>query len=416
MSTSSAPSLTRLVEGDPTLQIERDRDSGEMILSGLSESHVQLSAGRLASKFHVEVDIKDRRVPYRETVTARGQASTCTRSKPAAADSTPASPCAWNRSRAERDLSSATRFVGGAVPRNYIPAVEKGVVESLPRGRLPLTDLRVTLYDGKHHDVDSSEMAFKLAASQALKESVSSARPILLEPIHSLRINRPRILDRRHHQRSQFPTRSRAGHGAGRRAARLNRRGRRGPNGRVPPLRDRPPLHDRRPRHLRLAVRALRSGPRARRPKGPPGSRSGRCRLKNRDRQEAHRHGLRSDQALGGTSLRGTDDQLRVRPGTSNPPATWTPTLNRRDYSSDSGSGRSSKTIRTRSVTVSEPAATGVGAKSASSAAKARASATGVRARSADRGQFNDPRNLVAHVIGDRVGSRLRIVDRVQQR
>ena len=82
-------------------------------------------------------------------------------------------------------------IVDGAAPRNYIPAVEKGVVESLPRGTFPLTNLRVVLYDCKHHDVDSSEMAFKLAATQALKDCVSSSRPLLLEPIHSLHFTVP---------------------------------------------------------------------------------------------------------------------------------------------------------------------------------------------------------------------------------
>lgn len=185
------PSLTRLVEGDPTLRIERDRDSGETILSGLSESHVQLSAGRLASKFHVEVDIKDRRVPYRETVTARGQAEYLHKKQTGGSGQYARVALRVEPQPRGAGFEFSDEIVGGAVPRNYIPAVEKGVVESLPRGTFPLTDLRVTLYDGKHHDVDSSEMAFKLAASQALKDCVSSARPILLEPIQTFRITAP---------------------------------------------------------------------------------------------------------------------------------------------------------------------------------------------------------------------------------
>jgi elongation factor G len=185
------PSLARLVENDPTLQIERDRDSGQTILSGLSESHVQLSAGRLASKFHVEVDITDRRVPYRETVTARGQAEYLHKKQTGGSGQYARVALRVEPQPRGAGFEFSDEIVGGAVPRNYIPAVEKGVVESLPRGAFPLTDLRVTLYDGKHHDVDSSEMAFKLAASQALKESVSSARPILLEPIQTFRITAP---------------------------------------------------------------------------------------------------------------------------------------------------------------------------------------------------------------------------------
>ncbi len=185
------PSLARLVEGDPTLHIERDRDSGETILSGLSESHVQLSAGRLASKFRVEVEIKDRRVPYRETVTSVGQAEYLHKKQTGGSGQYARVALRVEPQPRGAGFEFSDEIVGGAVPRNYIPAVEKGVVESLPRGDFPLTDLRVTLYDGKHHDVDSSEMAFKLAASQALKESVSSARPILLEPVLSLRITAP---------------------------------------------------------------------------------------------------------------------------------------------------------------------------------------------------------------------------------
>ena len=185
------PSLARLVEGDPTLQIERDRDSGETILSGLSESHVQLSAGRLASKFHVEVEIRDRSVPYRETVTAKGQAEYLHKKQTGGSGQYARVALRVEPQPRGAGFEFNDEIVGGAVPRNYIPAVEKGVVESLPRGTFPLTDLRVTLYDGKHHDVDSSEMAFKLAASQALKESVSSARPILLEPIQTFRITAP---------------------------------------------------------------------------------------------------------------------------------------------------------------------------------------------------------------------------------
>ena len=185
------PSLARLVEGDPTLRIERDRDSGETILSGLGESHVQLAADRLFRKFKVEVEIHDRRVPYRETITSVGQAEYLHKKQTGGHGQYARVALRVEPQARGAGFEFADEIVGGAVPRNYIPAVEKGVVESLPSGTFPLTDLRVVLYDGKHHDVDSSEMAFKLAASQALKEGVSSARPILLEPIHSLRITAP---------------------------------------------------------------------------------------------------------------------------------------------------------------------------------------------------------------------------------
>ena len=185
------PSLTRLVEEDPTLRIERDRDSGETILSGLGESHVQLAADQLLRKFKVEVDIRDRRVPYRETVTAVGQAEYLHKKQTGGHGQYARVALRVEPLERGAGFEFSDSIVGGAVPRNYIPAVEKGVVESLPSGAVasyPLTDVRVVLYDGKHHDVDSSEMAFKLAASQALREATGSARPILLEPIQSYRI------------------------------------------------------------------------------------------------------------------------------------------------------------------------------------------------------------------------------------
>ena len=188
------PSLARLVEGDPTLRIERDRDSGETIISGLGESHVQLAADRLQRKFKVEVDIKDRRVPYRETVTSTGQAEYLHKKQTGGHGQYARVALRVEPRERGSGFEFADEIVGGAVPRNYIPAVEKGVAESLPAGALgqyQLTDLRVVLFDGKHHDVDSSEMAFKLAASQALKEATQTARPILLEPIQSFRITVP---------------------------------------------------------------------------------------------------------------------------------------------------------------------------------------------------------------------------------
>ena len=188
------PSLQRLLEEDPTLHMERDAQTGETILSGLGESHVNLAAETLRRKFKVEVDVHDRRIPYRQTITARGQAE-YTHKKQTGGHGQYARVALRVEPRARGEgFEFGNEVVGGNVPRQFIPAVEKGVVEALPNGamaRYPLTDLRVVLVDGKHHDVDSSEMAFKLAASQALKEATNGARPILLEPILTLRIHVP---------------------------------------------------------------------------------------------------------------------------------------------------------------------------------------------------------------------------------
>lgn len=188
------PSLQRLIEEDLTLHMERDADTGETILSGLGESHVDLAAETLRRKFKVEVDVHDRRIPYRETVTGTGQAE-YTHKKQTGGHGQYARVALRVEPRARGEgFEFGNEVVGGNVPRQFIPAVEKGVTEALPKGAMahyPLTDLRVVLFDGKHHDVDSSEMAFKLAASQALKEATGSARPILLEPIMTYRIHVP---------------------------------------------------------------------------------------------------------------------------------------------------------------------------------------------------------------------------------
>ncbi|MCZ6544606.1 MAG: elongation factor G [Chloroflexi bacterium] len=186
--------LQHLTEEDKTLAVERDRDTGQTILSGLGESHVDLAADKLRRKFKVDVDLVDRRIPYRETVTTTARAEYLHKKQTGghgqyARVALRVEP----RSRGE-GVEFDSECVGGSIPRNFIPAVEKGVTESLPAGVLasyPLTDLKVVVYDGKHHDVDSSEMAFRLAASQALKEAAQGARPILLEPIMMMRVTVP---------------------------------------------------------------------------------------------------------------------------------------------------------------------------------------------------------------------------------
>lgn len=188
------PSLQRLLEEDPTLHVERQADTGQTILSGLGESHVELAADKLRGKFKVDVVVQDRKIPYRETISNTAEAEYLHKKQSGghgqyARVALRVEP----RGRGE-GFEFAAKVVGGSVPRNYIPAVEKGVTEALPGGvvaHYPLTDLKVTLYDGKHHDVDSSDMAFKVAGSQALKEATQKAHPVLLEPIMSVRIELP---------------------------------------------------------------------------------------------------------------------------------------------------------------------------------------------------------------------------------
>jgi elongation factor G len=186
--------LHKLAEEDPTLKLERDAQTKEIILSGVGQLHIEVTVEKLKRKFGVDVELKAPKVPYKETIKgtakAQGRLKKQTGGRGQFGD-------AWLE---VSPLPRGTGFefvdniVGGVIPRQFIPAVEKGVREALPEGFLAgyeIVDVRVRLYDGSHHSVDSSEMAFKIAASMGLKIALSNAKPILLEPIMKLEIAVP---------------------------------------------------------------------------------------------------------------------------------------------------------------------------------------------------------------------------------
>ncbi len=188
------PSLQRIVEEDPGLQLVRDAATAETLLAGMGEAHLDVAVERLNRKFHVEVELSLPRVSYLGTV-----------AKAASADFTHKKQTGGHGQYARvaievkplprgSGLKFSQRVVGGAVPKEFIPAVEKGVMEAAHDGIIPgceLTDCEVVLYDGKHHPVDSNEMSFKLAATQALKDAVQKAECLLLEPVVSIRVTAP---------------------------------------------------------------------------------------------------------------------------------------------------------------------------------------------------------------------------------
>lgn len=187
-------SLQRLLEEDPVLRLEREPSTGELILSGMGETHLDVAVRRLQQKFGVEIVTSVPRVPYRETITktvqAQGRFKRQTGGRGQFGDT-------WLRVE-PRERGAGFEFVdeifGGAVPRNFIPAVEKGVTEALQEGVLagyPVVDILVALYDGSYHPVDSSDMAFKLAASIGFRKAAEQAGPILLEPIMRVTITVP---------------------------------------------------------------------------------------------------------------------------------------------------------------------------------------------------------------------------------
>jgi elongation factor G len=187
-------SLQKLALEDPSFKVKTDEETGQTIISGMGELHLEIIVDRLLREFKVEADVGRPQVAYRETITkavksegrfirqsgGRGQYGHV-----------------WLNLEPQphgKGFEFVNRVVGGAIPREYIPAVEKGVVEAMEKGVMagyPMVDIKVTLLDGSYHEVDSSEMAFKIAGSMGFKEGARRANPILLEPIMSIEIITP---------------------------------------------------------------------------------------------------------------------------------------------------------------------------------------------------------------------------------
>ncbi len=184
-------SLARLIEEDQTIKYSRDEQTKEFLLSGMGQVHIEVIVERMKRKFGVEVELKDPKVPYKETIKGttkiQGKYKKQSGGKGQYGDT-------WlelgPKARGE-GFEFVDKIVGGAIPRQYIPAVEKGIVEAMNQGILagyPVVDFRVTLYDGSYHDVDSSEMAFKIAASMGFKKGLEMCKPTLLEPIMKMEV------------------------------------------------------------------------------------------------------------------------------------------------------------------------------------------------------------------------------------
>ena len=182
--------LHRIVEEDPTLLLGRDSVTGESILSGLGEPHVQIAIERMTRRYSVNVELGLPRVQYRETISAKTNSEYKHKKQTGGAGQYGHVFLALEPLE-ESDFEFTERVVGGSVPRNFYPAVEKGVREALDAGPVagyPVVNVKVTLYDGSYHDVDSNEMAFKIASKEAFKKGILMGKPILLEPVMSIAI------------------------------------------------------------------------------------------------------------------------------------------------------------------------------------------------------------------------------------
>lgn len=190
-----AASLARIHEEDPTMMVGRDEQTGEILLSGVGQTHVEVIVEKLKRKFGVEVNLSTPKVPYKETIRGSKQGVIYRHKKQTGGRG--------QFAEVHFDISPLPRgagfefenaLVGMNVPRNFVPAVEKGIAEAMQSGVLagfPVVDVKVRFYDGKSHEVDSSEMAFKLAAIMCFKKGVQEANPVLLEPIMKVEVIAP---------------------------------------------------------------------------------------------------------------------------------------------------------------------------------------------------------------------------------
>ena len=186
--------IQKILEEDPGLRFYRDPQTKEFLLAGNGQQHVEVICSRLKRRYNVDVELAAPKIPYRETIRARAEVQG--RHKKQTGGHGQFGDCWIRMEPLERGqkFEFANEIFGGSIPRQYVPAVEKGIVEAAEKGYLagfPVVDFKVTVYDGSYHDVDSSEMAFKLAARKAFKAAMEKCKPALLEPIMNVVVEAP---------------------------------------------------------------------------------------------------------------------------------------------------------------------------------------------------------------------------------
>jgi elongation factor G len=187
-------SMHRLEEEDPSIRYSRDPQTKELLLSGQGQLHIEVTVAKLKRRFGVDVNLKPPRIPYRETIKASTEAHG--RHKKQTGGHGQFGDCKIRVEPLQRgaDFEFVDDIFGGSIPRQFVPAVEKGIQDARTRGYLagyPMVDFRVTVFDGSYHDVDSNELSFKLAGSLAFKDAMTRARPTILEPVMNVEVYAP---------------------------------------------------------------------------------------------------------------------------------------------------------------------------------------------------------------------------------
>ena len=186
--------LTRVCEEDPTLQVERNKETHQILLKGLGDVHIDAAVDRMKRRSNVDVLLDMPKVPYRETATAMGEGHYKHKKQSGGRGQYGEVYLRVEPKQPDDEDWFVNAIVGGVIPGNFIPAIQKGLVEGMHSGSVagyPVTNIKVSVYDGSYHDVDSSEIAFKIAGARALKEGLSNAKPVLLEPIMTVRVTIP---------------------------------------------------------------------------------------------------------------------------------------------------------------------------------------------------------------------------------
>ncbi len=184
----------RIAEEDPTARIERDPETNELIISGNGQLHVEIITNRLKKRYNVNVDLKPPKIPYKETIKGRSDVQGKYKKQTGGRGQYGDVRVKFEPLSRGKDFEFENTVFGGAIPKNYIPSVEKGIREARKKGVLagyPTVDFKANLYDGSYHEVDSSDIAFKVAASMAFKKGIKEAKPTILEPLMNIEVYTP---------------------------------------------------------------------------------------------------------------------------------------------------------------------------------------------------------------------------------